>query len=428
MLPKNKHAELFKTAQRYLVGGVNSPVRSFRSVGGVPVFVKNARGSTIHAADGHQLIDYVLSWGALILGHAHPGVVRALRKAILKGTSYGMPTELETELARMLVEAVPSMEQVRLTSSGTEAVMGATRVARAFTGRNKIIKFEGGYHGHADHLLVKAGSGASTLGSPDSAGVPSDFTRHTLSLPYNDLKKVEAAFKKYPRDIAAVILEPVAGNMGVVLPAKGFLKGLRQLCDRYKVLLIFDEVMTGFRLNYGGAQKLFGIRPDLTCLGKIIGGGMPLAAFGGRAAVMKVLAPLGPAYQAGTLSGNPVAVTAGITTLQWLKRHGVYPSLVARTKKLCAGIQQAADAAGVPVRINVIGAMFTVFFTETPVTDYESAKSQNGDRFRKFFHAMLERGVSLAPSPFEANFVSVAHTTRDIDRTLRAARSAFRQL
>jgi glutamate-1-semialdehyde 2,1-aminomutase len=339
-----------------------------------------------------------------------------------------MPTELETELAKMLVEAIPSMEQVRLTSSGTEAVMGATRVARAYAGKSKIIKFEGGYHGHADHLLVKAGSGASTLGSPDSAGVPFDFTRHTLSLPYNDLGKVEAVFRKYPKDIAAIILEPVAGNMGVVLPAKGFLKGLRKLCDRYHALLIFDEVMTGFRFTYGGAQKLFGIRPDLTCLGKIIGGGMPLGAFGGRAAVMKVLAPIGPAYQAGTLSGNPVAVTAGITTLKWLKQHRVYSALIARTKKLCTGIQEAADASGIPVRINVIGPMFTVFFTKSQVTDYKTAKSQDGVRFRKFFHALLKRGISFAPSPFEANFVSAAHTEKDIDRTIRAVRTAFSQI
>lgn len=426
--PRQDHAKLFEAARRYLVGGVNSPVRSFRSVGGVPVFVRRAKGVTIYTEDGRKLIDYCLSWGALILGHAHPKVIAALAQAIKKGTSYGMPTQLETELAKLLIKAVPSMEQVRLTSSGTEAVMGATRVARAFTGKNKIIKFEGGYHGHADHLLVKAGSGASTLGTPDSAGVPSDFTHHTLSLPYNDLAKVEVAFKKYPRDIAAVILEPVAGNMGVVLPAKGFLQGLRKLCDRYGSLLIFDEVMTGFRLTYGGAQKLFGITPDLTCLGKIIGGGMPLGAFGGRAAVMKVLAPLGPAYQAGTLSGNPVAVTAGITTLQRLIRSASYHSLVARTKELCAGIQKAADASGIKVRINSIGSMFTVFFADRSVTDYETAKRQNGVLFRKFFHALLERGVYFAPSPFEANFVSFAHTEKDIERTLRAVQEAFKIL
>jgi glutamate-1-semialdehyde 2,1-aminomutase len=293
------------------------------------------------------------------------------------------------------------MEQVRLTSSGTEAVMGAIRVARAYTGKNKIIKFAGGYHGHADHLLVKAGSGASTLGTPDSAGVPKAFTQHTLSLPYNDLKKVEEAFKKYPQDIAAVILEPVAGNMGVLLPSKGFLQGLRKICDRYRSLLIFDEVMTGFRLTYGGAQNYLGIRPDLTCLGKIIGGGMPLGAFGGRKDVMKVLAPLGPAYQAGTLSGNPVAVTAGLTTLKCLARFGSYRSLIARTQKLCAGIQKAADASGIPVRINAIGSMFTVFFTDRNVVDYETAKSQDGTLFRKFFHALLERGVYFAPSPLK---------------------------
>jgi len=422
------HAVLFETAQRYLVGGVNSPVRSFRSVGGVPVFVRKAKGVTIYAEDGRELIDYCLSWGALILGHAHPEVIAALAQAIKCGTSYGMPTELETQLAKMLVEAVPSMEQVRLTSSGTEAVMGATRVARAYTGKNKIIKFEGGYHGHADHLLVKAGSGASTLGTPDSAGVPSDFTHHTLSLPYNDLGKVEDAFKKFPQDIAAVILEPVAGNMGVVLPAKGFLQGLRKLCDRYRSLLIFDEVMSGFRLTYGGAQSYFGITPDLTCLGKIIGGGMPLGAFGGRAAVMKVLAPLGPAYQAGTLSGNPVAVTAGITTLKCLARLGAYPALITKTKKLCAGIKKAAKASGVKVRINSIGSMFTVFFTGKSVTNYETAQSQDGALFRRFFHALLERGVYFAPSPFEANFVSFVHTQKDIERTIRAVQGVFKAL
>ena len=416
------------TLRVLLVGGVNSPVRSFKSVGGVPVFVKKTKGVTIYAEDGRELIDYCLSWGALILGHAHPEVIAALAKAIKKGTSYGMPTQLETELAKLLVKAVPSMGQVRLTSSGTEAVMGAIRVARAYTKKNKIIKFEGGYHGHADHLLVKAGSGASTLGTPDSAGVPSDFTHHTLSLPYNDLKKVEEAFKKYPQDIAAVIIEPVAGNMGVVLPSKGFLQGLRELCDRFQSLLIFDEVMTGFRFTYGGAQNYFGITPDITCLGKIIGGGMPLGAFGGCAAVMKVLAPLGPAYQAGTLSGNPVAVTAGITTLRCLARLGSYRSLVAKTKKLCAGIQNAADASGIKVRINVLGSMFTVFFTDQSVTDYETAKNQDGTLFRKFFHALLERGVYFAPSPFEANFVSFVHTEKDIERTIKAVRGAFQKI
>ena len=422
------HAKLFEAAQRYLVGGVNSPVRSFRSVGGVPVFVRKAQGVTIHAEDGRKLIDYCMSWGALILGHAQPQVVAALKRAIRRGTSYGMPTQLETELAKILVEAVPSMEQVRFTSSGTEAVMGAIRVARAYTGRNKIIKFEGGYHGHADHLLVKAGSGASTLGTPDSAGVPADFTRHTLSLPFNNLGKIEEAFKKYPDDIAAILVEPVAGNMGVVLPEKDFLPGLRKLCDQYQSLLIFDEVMTGFRFTYGGAQDYFKIRPDLTCLGKIIGGGMPLGAFGGRKDVMKVLAPLGPAYQAGTLSGNPVAVTAGITTLQCLARQGSYKSLIARTGKLCAGIQKAADASGIKIRINSIGSMFTIFFTDQDVVDYETAKSQDGELFRKFFHALLAHGIYFAPSPFEANFVSFAHTGKDIDRTIDAVQKVFQSL
>lgn len=426
--PKKSHVELFETAQRYLVGGVNSPVRSFKSVGGAPVFVRKAKGVTLYAEDGRKLIDYCLSWGAMILGHAHPRVLAALTKAIKNGTSYGMPTQLETKLAKMLVEAIPSIKQVRLTSSGTEAVMGAIRVARAYTKKNKIIKFEGGYHGHADYLLVKAGSGASTLGMPDSAGVPDDFTRHTLNLPYNDLEKVRKAFEKFPQDIAAILVEPVAGNMGVVPPSKGFLRGLKELCDRYHSLLIFDEVMTGFRFTYGGAQNYFGIAPDLTCLGKIIGGGMPLGAFGGRADVMKVLAPLGPAYQAGTLSGNPVAVTAGISTLECLTGQGTYRSLIARTKRLCVGIQNAAGALGVKVRVNALGSMFTVFFTDQGVTDYETAKNQKETLFREFFHALLERGVYFSPSPFEASFVSLAHTEEDIQRTIRAVRESFQKI
>ncbi len=424
--PAVQHAALFEEAKKVLVGGVNSPVRSFRSVGGDPVFVKRARGSRIFAEDGRELIDYCMSWGALLLGHAHPEVLTALKKAIGNGTSYGMPTQLETTLARMLAEAIPSMEQVRLTSSGTEAVMGAIRVARAFTKKNKILKFEGCYHGHADHLLVKAGSGASTLGIPDSEGVPLDFSRNTLVAPYNDLERTGALLKEYSGDVAAIIVEPVAGNMGLVVPDTGFLQGLRKLCDEHGALLIFDEVITGFRLTYGGAQNYFDIVPDLTCLGKIIGGGMPLGAFGGGREIMKVLAPLGPAYQAGTLSGNPVAVTAGITTLQCLARTKPYGRLASATQALCEGIQKAAQQEGVGVRINSLQSMFTVFFTEHRVTNYPTASGQDLPAFRKFFHALLLNGVYFAPSAFETNFVSAAHTQKDLQETLRAVRTAFR--
>ena len=423
-----KHAALFEESKKYLVGGVNSPVRSFRSVGGDPVFVKRAKGSRIFAEDGSRLIDYCMSWGALILGHAHPLIVSAGRKAMGNGTTYGMPTRLETELARMITEAIPSMEQVRLTSSGTEAVMGAIRVARAFTKKNKILKFEGCYHGHADHLLVKAGSGAATLGIPDSDGVPVDFSKHTLVAPYNDLKKTAKLLAAHAQDIAAIIVEPVCGNMGVVLPEKGFLEGLRKLCDQYGALLIFDEVITGFRLTYGGAQNYFGIRPDLTCLGKIVGGGLPLGVFGGRREVMKVLAPLGGTYQAGTLSGNPVAVTAGITALKYLKKTRPYPRLAKETRKLCDGIRAAAGSVGRKVRINSLGSMFTVFFLDHKVTDYGTAASQDTAFFRKFYHAMLRQGIYFAPSPFEANFISTAHTQEDLSRTRHAVEVAFRQI
>ena len=425
--PARQHSELFEEAKKYLVGGVNSPVRSFRSVGGDPVFVKRARGSQIFAEDGRTLIDYCMSWGALLLGHANPEVLTALKKAIRNGTSYGMPTQLETELARMIVEAIPSMEQVRLTSSGTEAVMGAIRVARAFTKKDKILKFEGCYHGHADYLLVKAGSGASTLGIPDSEGVPRDFSKNTLVAPYNDLERTESLLEEYPEDVAAIIVEPVAGNMGVVVPNTDFLKGLRKLCDKHGTLLIFDEVITGFRLTYGGAQNYFNITPDLTCLGKIIGGGMPLGAFGGGREIMKLLAPLGPAYQAGTLSGNPVAVTAGIATLKCLARSRPYERLASTTEVLCEGIRKAAREEGVVIQINSLQSMFTVFFTEHRVTNYQTASQQDLPAFREFFHALLQNGVYFAPSAFETNFISVAHTKKDLQNTLRAVRAAFKK-
>ncbi|MDD5217845.1 MAG: glutamate-1-semialdehyde 2,1-aminomutase [Candidatus Omnitrophica bacterium] len=423
---KKSHAGLFERAKRSLAGGVNSPVRSFRSVGGDPVFVKRAKGCKIFSEDGRRLIDYCCSWGALILGHAPDVLIKPLKRALERGTSYGMPTAVETELAEMIVAAIPSIEQVRLTSSGTEAVMGAVRIARAYTGRDKVIKFEGSYHGHSDYLLVKAGSGASTLGIPDSLGVPQDFTKHTLVVPYNDLPQTQATVEKYAKEIAAMIVEPVAGNMGVVLPEPGFLAGLRKLCDAHGILLIFDEVITGFRLIYGGAQNYFGVTPDLTCLGKIIGGGMPMGAFGGRRDVMAMLAPLGGAYQAGTLSGNPVAVTAGIAALKCLARTRPYAKLARLAQELCAGFKQAAEASGTPVEINSIGSMFTVFFTERKVIDFKTAAAQNGALFRDVYHGLLERGVYFPPSPFEANFISTGHTKKDIRDTVRAFGAAIK--
>ncbi|OGW82227.1 MAG: glutamate-1-semialdehyde-2,1-aminomutase [Omnitrophica bacterium RIFCSPLOWO2_12_FULL_44_17] len=425
---KKNHAQLFREANRYLVGGVNSPVRSFRSVGGDPVFVKQGKGSTVYAEDGRTFIDYCCSWGALILGHSHAKIIRAIAEAIKRGTSYGMPTALETELAQLLVEAIPSMEQVRLTNSGTEAVMGAIRVARAYTGKNKIIKFEGSYHGHADYLLVKAGSGASTLGIPDSLGVPDDFTKHTLVVPYNDSEKVKETVQKYSNDIAAIIVEPVAGNTGLVLPANKFLSGLRKICDDHHILLIFDEVITGFRLTYGGAQNYFNVKPDMTTLGKIIGGGMPMGAFGGRKDIMKVLSPMGGAYQAGTLSGNPIAVTAGITALKCLMRLKPYPSLAAKTEKLCKGIEKAATGSGIKISINSIGSMFTVFFTDEKVTDYATACRQNVPLFRKFYHGLLKRNIYFAPSAFETNFLSAVHTEQDMKKTIQATQGAFQAI
>lgn len=422
------HAELFKTAHRYLVGGVNSPVRSFKSIGGDPVFLKQAKGSKIYAEDGRKLTDYCLSWGAMILGHAYREVVEALEHAVRQGTSYGMPTCLETELAKLIVDAIPSMEQVRLTNSGTEAVMGAIRVARAHTQRDKVVKFEGCYHGHADHLLVKAGSGANTLGIPDSLGVPAEFSKHTLVVPYNNIEQVKETFQQYYNEIAAVIVEPVAGSMGVVMPEPNFLKGLRTLCDEHGALLIFDEVTTGFRLMYGGAQNYLGILPDLTCLGKIIGGGMPIGAFGGPREIMKVLAPLGGAYQEDTLSGNPIVVTAGIATLKCLNRLQPYSKLASATQKLCKGIQDAADFEGFKIRINAAGSMFSFFFTDQKVVHYQSAACQDTDSFREFYQELLQRNIYFSPSPFEANFVSVAHSEKDLENTLQAVRNIFKKM
>lgn len=400
---------LFERAQQLMPGGVSSPVRAFRAVGGVPFFVAKGEGCFLWDVDGNRYVDFVCSWGALILGHAHPEVVAAVKSAVERGTTYGAPTELEVRLAEKIRAAFPTMELVRLVNSGTEATMSAIRVARGYTGRSKVIKFEGCYHGHADYLLVKAGSGATTFGVPDSAGVPASFSQETLVLPYNDVATFTAVMDAVGDQVAAVIVEPVAGNMGVVLPTPEFLQALREQTRKHGAVLIFDEVITGFRLTYGGAQHLFGVEPDMTCLGKIVGGGFPLAAYGGRRELMQMVAPLGPVYQAGTLSGNPVAVTAGLTTLNILERDRPYAELERKTRALTDAIADAARQTGVPVQINRIASMFTVFFTDQPVTDYASAKRSDTQRFARFFHALLERGVFLPPSQFEAAFVSTAH-------------------
>ena len=418
--------QLFEEAQRYLPGGVDSPVRAFRAVGGQPLFIQKGQGSHIWDADGNSYVDYVGSWGPLIAGHAHPRVVAALKSAAERGTSYGAPTELEIELARLVTSALPSVDLVRFVNSGTEATMSALRLARAFTGRDKIIKFDGCYHGHADGLLVKAGSGIATLGLPDSPGVPAAYAQQTLVAPYNDLKAVEDLFRAYAGQVAAVILEPVAANMGVVPPGEGFLRGLRDLTQREGALLIFDEVITGFRVGWSGAQGLYGVQPDLTCLGKIIGGGLPVGAYGGRRQIMEQVAPLGPVYQAGTLSGNPLAMTAGIETLKILQEAGTYQRLEALAARLADGLLAAAKAAEVPVYGTRVGSVMTLFFAKGPVTDYASARTADTGRFATYFRAMLEQGVYLAPSQFEATFVSLAHTDEDVSLTLNAAEKAFR--
>ncbi len=420
--------DLFVRANRFIPGGVNSPVRAFRSVGGNPLFIKSGRGSRMTDVDGASYIDYVGSWGPLILGHAAPQVKEALRVQIGRGTSYGAPTENEIILAEMICKAVPSIEKVRLVNSGTEATMSAIRLARAFTGRNKIIKFDGCYHGHADSLLVKAGSGVATLGLPDSPGVPPEDSALTISIPYNDGDTVQRVLERNRSEIAAIIVEPVAGNMGTVPPAKGFLQRLRKLTRENGTLLIFDEVMTGFRVAYGGAQEVFRVRPDLSCLGKIIGGGLPVGAYGGTRSIMDWVAPQGPMYQAGTLSGNPLAVAAGIAMLKALQKPGVYEGLEEMSARLAEGLRKGAFEGGCPVQINRAGSMLTVFFTSSPVTDFQSARTSDTQSFGRFFHALLERGVYIAPSQFEACFVSTAHSRRDIDATIRAAAGAFRAL
>jgi glutamate-1-semialdehyde 2,1-aminomutase len=420
--------ELFERARHLIPGGVNSPVRAFQAVGGQPRFIARGAGAYLVDVDGNRYIDYVLSWGPLIHGHAHPSVIEAITRTAAQGTSYGAPTELEVRLAQMVIEAMPAVEMVRFVNSGTEATMSALRLARAYTRRSKIIKFAGGYHGHADFLLVAAGSGAATLGIPNSPGVPSAAAADTLIAPYNDLAAVEALLAQFPDSIAAIIVEPVAGNMGCVPPLPGYLQGLRDLTTRYGALLIFDEVMTGFRVAYGGAQALYGIAPDLTCLGKIIGGGLPAAAYGGRREMMRLIAPAGPVYQAGTLSGNPLAMAAGIAQLELLQQPGAYEMLEANSARLAAGIGEAARAAGIPITQTRVGSMFCTFFTDQPVVDYSSAKTADTGRFARFFQAMLARGIYLAPSQFEAAFLSLAHGAEEIEQTIAAARAAFTQV
>ncbi len=419
---------LFAAAQKVIPGGVNSPVRAFRAVGGQPLFMERAAGPYMWDADGNRYIDYVLSWGPLILGHAHPRVVKALQQAIERGTSYGAPTALETELAELVCELVPSAEQVRFVNSGTEATMSVLRLARAFTGRNKIIKLQGLYHGHADFLLVQAGSGVATLGLPDSPGVPPGATQDTLTAPFNDLAAIKTLFDQYDQDIAGIILEPVAGNMGTVLPVEGYLAGLRRLCDQFQALLIFDEVMTGFRVALGGAQAYYSVTPDLTALGKVIGGGLPVGAYAGRREIMQTVAPAGPMYQAGTLSGNPLAMTAGIETLKAIREPGVFDQLVAGTTRLCQGIGAAAEAAGVPVYQTQTGTMFCTFFTDQPVTNWDTAARSDTNRYARFFQAMLNHGVYLAPSQFETGFFSIAHSDEIVAATIEATQAAFREI
>lgn len=418
---------LFKEAKELIPGGVNSPVRAFKAVGGSPIFIKRAKGSKVYDVDGNAYIDYVLSWGPLILGHAHPKVVNALKKAIENGTSYGAPTSLEIKLARLVLKAYPSMDKIRMVNSGTEATMSAIRVARGFTGRDKIIKFEGCYHGHADGLLVKAGSGATTFGVPDSPGVPKSYARNTITLPFNDIAALKTVINREWRSIACVIIEPVVGNIGCVLPRIGFLETLRTITEKYGIILIFDEVMTGFRVSYGGAQAYYGIRPDMTCLGKVIGGGLPVGAYGGRKEIMSMIAPEGPVYQAGTLSGNPLAMTAGIETLKILSKKGIYEKLEKTMQQLEEGLKDVAKKAGVKTRFYRAGTMFCNYFTDTEVIDYKTAKRSDTAKFARFFLSMLKRGINIAPSQFEAGFISIVHTENDIEKTIKAAYEALKE-
>jgi glutamate-1-semialdehyde 2,1-aminomutase len=420
--------ELFHQAQRYLPGGVNSPVRAFKAVGGTPPFIVRGQGSRVYDADDNEYIDYVCSWGPLILGHAHPRVIEALQHAAERGTSFGAPTELETTLAKMLCSAIPSIEMVRFVNSGTEATMSALRLARAFSGRDKVIKFAGGYHGHADGLLVKGGSGLATLSLPDCPGVPASYAQHTLVAPYNNVEAVARLFQLYPNDIAAVIVEPVAANMGVVPPRPGFLEGLRSLTREFGSVLIFDEVITGFRFTYGGAQDLFKITPDLTCLGKIIGGGLPVGAYGGRREIMEMMAPIGPVYQAGTLSGNPLAMTAGIETLKILSQRGTYERLEKASSQLEEGISNAVSSLELKLNISRFSSLLTIFFTDSPVLDYESASQADTSLFGELFHQLLSEGIYWPPSQFESAFVSLAHSDDDIQTTVDKISKALSQV
>ena len=425
----SKSEQLFEKAQKVIPGGVNSPVRAFKGVGGTPVFIEKAEGAYITDSDGKRYIDYVGSWGPMVLGHNHPAIIDAVLKAVPNGLSFGAPTESEITLAELVCKLVPSIELVRMVSSGTEATMSAIRLARGYTGRDKIIKFEGCYHGHSDSLLVKAGSGALTLGQPSGPGVPADFAKHTLTCTYNDLDSVREAFEQYPNEIACLIVEPVAGNMNCIPPKAGFLQGLRELCTQYGTVFIIDEVMTGFRVALGGAQAYYGVTPDLTTLGKIIGGGMPVGAFGGKKEIMEFIAPTGPVYQAGTLSGNPIAMAAGLACLTELSKAGNEEKLAAQTKTLAEGFKALADKHGVPLTVQYVGGMFGLFFTEqAEINNFQDVMKCDAAKFNRFFHLMLEEGVYLAPSAFEAGFMSLAHSEADIQATLEAADRAFAKL
>lgn len=425
----NTSSKLYQRAQHSIPGGVNSPVRAFKGVGGEPIFFSRGQGAYLYDADGQPYIDYIGSWGPLILGHAHPNVIQAVQETVINGLGFGAPTELEIALAEKICQLMPNIEMVRMVNSGTETTMTAIRLARGFTKRDKIIKFVGCYHGHSDSLLVKAGSGALTLGLPDSAGVPADFVKHTLVADFNDLDSVTRLFAQYPNDIAAIIIEPIAGNMNFMAPQTGFLEGLRQLCDQHQSLLIFDEVMTGFRVALGGAQAIYQVKPDLTTLGKIVGGGMPVGALGGRKEIMQYLAPLGPVYQAGTLSGNPVAMAAGLATLKEICKPGFFENLAAVTQQLIHGLIERAAAANIPFTAAAIGGMFGIYFSgEMPITSYEQIRRCNLPQFQQFFHGMLNHGVYLAPSMYEAGFVSAAHGPTEIESTFIAAEKAFNNI
>ncbi|WP_028842182.1 glutamate-1-semialdehyde 2,1-aminomutase [Thermodesulfovibrio yellowstonii] len=423
-----KSKKLYKQALKLMPGGVNSPVRAFKAVGGNPLFIAKAKGSKIYDVDGNEYIDYVLSWGPLILGHAYPSVVKALKKAIEKGTSYGAPTELEIKLATLVKKAFPSIEKLRFVNSGTEATMSAIRVARGFTKRNKVIKFEGCYHGHVDGLLVSAGSGGATFSIPDSLGVPQSYTSETIVLPFNDINTFKNTLKEHWKDIACVIVEPVVGNMGCILPKDEFLKVLRNETQKYGIVLIFDEVMTGFRVSFGGAQQYYGVKPDLTCLGKVIGGGLPVGAYGGKKEIMALVAPDGGVYQAGTLSGNPIAMTAGIETLKVLSKASVYKRLEKTMQYLEEGLKDSGKQAGINVKFYRAGTMFCTYFTENEVIDAKTAKTSDTEKFKQFFLGMLQKGVYIAPSQFEAGFISLAHSEKDIEKTVQAAYKIFKKL